>query len=90
MEVIKNSAIYAKKLESDYLPKLYYLVFWKKYLKAEYTWVPYSAIQYLRKLISSFHKDYPNKLTAIFKSINTILAIANLIIKPILTTKRIK
>ena len=43
VEIIRNSAIYAKKTIS-YLLKLYYLVFWKNYLKKENIWEFYSAV----------------------------------------------
>lgn len=44
VEAISNSAVYAKELKLDYLLRLYYLVFWKSYLKEENTWELASAI----------------------------------------------
>ena len=82
VETIWDNAIYAKKSESGHLPGFYYLVSWKRYLGEENTWEPASAIQYLRKLISSFYKDYPSKLTAISITINIALLIAEPIVKP--------
>ena len=82
VEAIRDSSVYARKSESGHLPGLYYLISWKGYLKEENTWEPYSAVQYLRKLISLFHKDHPDKPTAISKAINTASPMARPIIKP--------
>ena len=71
VEAIWDSAVYAKESESDHLPGLYYLVSWKDYLEEKNTWEPALGIQYLRKLISSFHKDHPNKPTATSEAIDT-------------------
>ena len=71
VEAIQDSTVYARELESGHLPGLYYLVSWKRYPEEENTWEPASVVQYLRKLISSFHKDQPDKPTA------TSLAIDN-------------
>ena len=64
VEDIYNSAVYAKESEAGHLPSLYYLVSWKGYPKNESTWEPASAVEHLRKLVSTFHKDHPNKPTA--------------------------
>ena len=37
VEAIYDSAVYARELESGYLPRLYYLVSWKSYLEKENT-----------------------------------------------------
>ena len=37
VEVIYNSAIYAKGSKLGYLPRFYYLIFWKNYLKEKNT-----------------------------------------------------
>ena len=66
VETIWDSAGYARK-SADYLSGLYYLVCWKDYPEEENTWEPASAAQYLKKLISSFHKNHPNKLMASIK-----------------------
>ena len=71
VEAIWDSAVYARKSESGHLPGLYYLVLWKEYPEEENTWEPASAVQHLRKLISLFHKDHPDKPTATFPAINT-------------------
>ena len=81
VKTIWNSAVYAKKSELGYLLELYYLVFWKDYLKEENIWKPYSAVQHLRKLISLFYKDYPNKPTAISESIDIALPMSRSTIK---------
>ena len=64
VEGIRDSAVYARESEAGHLPGLYYLVSWKGYPEDESTWEPASAVQHLRKLVSTFHKDYPDKLTA--------------------------
>ena len=64
VEGIHDSAVYARESETGHLQGLYYLVSWKGYLKDESTWEPASAVQYLRKLVSTFHKNPLNKLIA--------------------------
>ena len=81
MEAICNSAVYTRK-SAGHLPELYYLVFWKSYLEEENTWKPYSAVQHLRKLISSFHKDPLDKPTTTSEAIDTAPPIAKPTIKP--------
>lgn len=44
VEAIRDNRVYAKELEVDYLPKLYYLISWKSYFEKENTWEPISAI----------------------------------------------
>ena len=70
VEAIIDSAVYAKEAEG-HLPGLYYLVSWKNYLEEESTWEPFSAVMYLWKMISTFHKDYPEKLTATSLPLNS-------------------
>ncbi len=43
---------------------LYYLILWKGYLEKENTWEPTSTVIHLRKLISTLHKEHPEKSTA--------------------------
>ena len=54
---------------------------WKGYPEEENTWEPASAVQHLRKLISSFHKDHPDKPTATFLAIDTAPPMARLTVK---------
>ena len=82
VEPIGDSAVYASKSESGQLPGLYYLVAWKKYLKKENTWKPSFAVQYLKKLINSFHKDYPEKPTTTSLPIDAALSMARPTVKP--------
>ena len=82
VEAIWDSAVYANESESGYLPGLYYLVTWKGYPKEENTWESSSAVQHLKKLISSFHKDHPEKLTATFPCIDSAPPMAGPIVKP--------
>ena len=81
VKAIGNSAVYGKESKS-HLPGLYYLVAWKSYPKEEKTWEPDSALQYLKKLISLFHKDHPEKPTATFAPIDSAPLMARQIVKP--------
>ena len=82
VEAICDSIVYARESESGHLPGLYYLVFWKGYPEEENTWEPYSAVQHLRKLISSFYKDHPDKPTTTSETIDTTPPMARPTIKP--------
>ena len=88
VEAIWDSVVYARELELGYLPGFYYLVSWKGYPEEENTWELASAVQHLRKLISSFHKDHSDKPTATFPAIDTALPIARLTVKPVEPLKR--
>ena len=81
VEPIRDSTVYAKKLESGHLPSFYYLVSWKGYPEEE-IWKPASAVQHLNKLISLFYKDYPKKPTATSSAINTTPPIARPTARP--------
>ncbi len=63
VEAIIDSAVYGQQA-NDQMPGLYYLVSWKGYPEEENTWEPSLALIHLRKLISTFHKEYPEKPTA--------------------------
>ena len=82
VEAICDSVVYARESETGHLPGLYYLVSWKGYPEEENTWEPASAVQHLRKLISSFHKDHPDKPTATSEAIDTAPPMARPTIKP--------
>ena len=88
VEAIWDSAVYARESESGHLPGLYYLVSWKGYPEEENTWEPASAVQHLRKLISSFHKDHPDKPTATSPAIDTAPPMARPTVKPTGPPKR--
>ena len=90
VEAIWDSAVYANESESGHLPSLCYLVAWKGYPKEENTWEPLSAVQHLKKLISSFHKDHPEKPTATSPPIDSAPPMARPTVKPTAkaTTKR--
>ena len=82
IEAIRDSAVYVIESESGHLPELYYLVAWKDYLEEKNTWEPVSAVQHLRKQISSFHKDHSEKPTATSPPVNSAPPMAKPIIKP--------
>ena len=82
VEAIWDSAIYARESESGHLPDLYYLVSSEGYPEEENTWEPASAVHHLRKLISSFDKNYPDKPTATSPAINTAPTMAKPTVKP--------
>ena len=88
VEAIWDSAVYAREWESGHLPGLYYLVSWKRYLREENTWEPTLAIQHLKKLISLFHKDHPDKPMTTSPAINTALPMARSTVKPTEPLKR--
>ena len=62
VEVFWDSVVYAKEA-NGHLPELYYLVAWKGYPRKENTWEPFSAVMHLRKMVSTCHKDNPEKPT---------------------------
>lgn len=70
VEINKNCTVYAKKVERN-LTDIYYLVFWKGYLEKVNTWEPSSTVMHLRKIISTFHKDYLKKSLATSFSFNS-------------------
>ena len=82
VEAIRDSTVYARELESSHLPGFYYLVSWKRYPEEENTWEPASAVQHLRKLISLFHKNFPDKPTATSLAIDTAPPIARPTVRP--------
>ena len=81
VEAIRDSAVYARESESGHLPGLYYLVSWKRYPREDNTWDLASAVQHLIKLISSFHKDHPDKPLAISLAIDTAPSMARPTVK---------
>ena len=81
IEAIKDSAVYAKEAEGQ-LPGLYYLISWKGYPEEKSTWEPSSAVIHLRKMISTFHKDNPEKPTATSLPLNSAPPMAKLSVKP--------
>ena len=88
VEAIRDSAVYARESKSGHLPGLYYLVSWKGYSEEENTWELASAVQHLRKLISLFHKDHPDKSIATFPAIDTAAPMARPTVKPMEPLKR--
>ena len=82
VEVIRDSAVYGKESESDHLPGFHYLVSWKRYLEEENIWKPASMVQHLRKLISLFYKDHPDKPTTTFLATDTLPPMARPTVRP--------
>ena len=78
VEAIWDSAVHLRESKSGHLPGLYYLISWKRYLEEENTWKSLLVVQYLRKLISSFYKNHPDKSTATSPAID----IASLMARP--------
>ena len=79
----RDSAVYAKESAAGHLPRLYYLIFWKGYPEEKSTWEPTLAVQYLRKLLSAFHKDNPNKPTATSLPADTAPPMAQTLVAPL-------
>lgn len=59
------------------------MILWKNYFKIKNTYKPLLTIQYLKSLISLFHKKDSNKRTVIFVIIDMAIIIIKLIAKPI-------
>ena len=81
VEAIIDSTVYAKEAEG-HLPGLYYLISWKDYPEEKNTWEPSSSVMYLGKMISTFHKDYPEKPTATSFPLDSAPPMAKPIVKP--------
>ena len=79
VDVIQDSAVYARE-SARQLRGLYYLVLWKSYLEEESTWEPVLAIQYLKKLVTAYHKDNPKKPIVTSALVNTALPMARSIV----------
>ena len=82
VEVIIDSAVYAKKAKR-HLPGLYYLVSWKDYPEEKSTWEPSFAVMHLRKMISTFYKDHPEKPSATSPTLDSALPKAKPLVKPL-------
>ena len=72
---IRDSAVYARE-SAGQLPGLYYLVLWKGYPEEENAWEPVSAIQHLRRLVTTYHKDNLEKPTATSALVDTASLLA--------------
>ena len=90
VEAIRDNIVYTNESESGHPPGFYYLVAWKGYPEEENIWELSSAVQHLKKLISFFHKDYPEKSTATSPPIDSAPPIARSTVKPMAkaTTKQ--
>ncbi len=88
VEAIQDSAVYANKSEGGHLPGLYYLVSWKSYPEEENTWEPTLAIQHFQRLVSTYHRDYPEKPTATSSPVDFAPLMARPTDKPTNKSKR--
>lgn len=80
IENIWDNIVYARK-SNRYLLKLYYLLFWKGYLKDENINKPALVVQYFWKLAEIFNKENFDKSIAIFLFVNATPPMAKPIIK---------
>ena len=80
-ETIIDSAVYIKKAER-HLPALYYLVSWKGYPAEKSTWEPFSIVMHLWKIISTFHKDHPEKPAVTSPPLNSAPPMTKPSVKP--------
>ena len=85
---IRNSAVYARELKVGHLPSFYYLISWKDYSESENICEPISVVQQFRKLISTFYKNYSNKLIVTSVSIDVATPIAKYTTPPNINGKR--
>ncbi len=77
VEAIIDSAVYGQQANNNnQISSLYYHISWKDYLKEENTWEPSSAVIHLRKLISTFYKEHPEKPIATSSPLDSVLAMA--------------
>ena len=72
---IWDSVVYVKE-SAGQLPGLYYLVLWKSYPKKKNLWEPVSAIQYLQRFVTTYHKNNLEKPTATSALVDTALPMA--------------
>ncbi len=72
VKAIINSVVYGQQANSNQMPSLYYLISWKDYPEEENTWESLSAVIHLWKLISTFYKEHPEKLTVTSLFLDTI------------------
>ena len=82
VEAIIDSAVNVKKAQR-HLPGLYYFVFWKSYPEKKSTWEPSFAVIHLWKIISTFHKNHPEKPTATSLPLNSAPPMAKPSIQPV-------
>ena len=69
VDSIWDSAVYTKE-SADQLLGLYYLIWWKSYSEEKNIWEPALAIQHFWRLVTTYHKDNPEKLIATSASVN--------------------
>ncbi len=81
IEAIRDSEVYTRESES-HLPGFYYLISWKGYPKEKNTWEPSLAIQHLRRLVRTFHKEHLEKSTATSTPVNSASPMAKPAVKP--------
>ncbi len=81
VKAIIDNAVYGQQTNSsNQILGFYYFVLWKSYLEEKNTWEPLSAVIHLQKLISTFYKEYLEKLIATSLSLDSILPMARPIV----------
>ncbi len=71
VKAIIDSVVYGQQA-NDQMLGLYYLISWKDYPEKENTWESSLTVIELWKLISTFHKKYPEKPTATFSLLDSV------------------
>ena len=75
VKAIIDSVVYGQQANNQ-MPGLYYFILWEGYPEEENTWEPSSAVIHLRKLISTFHKEHPEKPIATSPPLDSALSMA--------------
>ena len=81
IKTIIDSVVYDQQVNNSYqMWSLYHFVLWKGYLKEKNIWEPSLIVIYLRKLISTFHKEHLVNPIVIFLPLDFAPPIARLLV----------